>query len=177
MPRSIILKGARTHNLKGVDLDLPLGLLVVITGVSGSGKSSLAFDTLHAEGQRRYVETFSPYTRQFLERLDKPEADSIAGLPPSIAVGQKAGRRSARSTVGTVTEIHESLGLLFARVGTVHCLNCGHEVRPNDPQAVAVAINSLQEGTRYLIGFPLDLAADSDLDALADSLREEGFTG
>src|SRR5947209_15473949 len=108
--RTIRLRGVRVHNLKGIDLDVPLDRLVVLTGVSGSGKSSLAFDTLYAEGQRRYIETFSAYSRQFLERLDKPDADRIEGIPPAIAVAQRAGaRRSSRSTVGTVTEVHDYL--------------------------------------------------------------------
>src|SRR5258707_15703319 len=124
-PRAIVIRGARQNNLKGIDLDLELNKLHVVTGPSGSGKSSLAFDTLHAEGQRRYVETFSPYTRQFLERLDKPDADLIEGLPASIGVGQRGSKRSARSTVGTVTGIHDALALLFARVGTVGGLKCG----------------------------------------------------
>ncbi|MHC5543874.1 excinuclease ABC subunit UvrA, partial [Singulisphaera rosea] len=115
--RRIRLRGVRVHNLKGIDLDLPLNRLIVFSGVSGSGKSSLAFDTLYAEGQRRYIETFSAYTRQFLEKLDKPDADRIDGIPPAIAVSQHGTRRSSRSTVATVTEIHDDLGLLFARVG------------------------------------------------------------
>src|SRR5947209_18217153 len=123
--RTIRLRGVRVHNLKGIDLDVPLDRLVVLTGVSGSGKSSLAFDTLYAEGQRRYIETFSAYSRQFLERLDKPDADRIEGIPPAIAVGQRGGRRSRRSTVGTVTEVHDHLALLYARVGRVICLRCG----------------------------------------------------
>ncbi|HEY2155882.1 MAG TPA: excinuclease ABC subunit A, partial [Isosphaeraceae bacterium] len=135
--RPIRLRGVRVHNLKAVDLDLPTRRLVVLTGVSGSGKSSLAFDTLYAEGQRRYIETFSAYTRQFLERIDKPDADSIDDIPPAIAVGQRQGRRSARSTVGTVTELHEGLGLLFARAGQVVCRNCGTPVDPADPGQVA----------------------------------------
>src|SRR3974390_763454 len=111
------LRGVPQNNLKNCDLDLPLNQLIVITGLSGSGKSSLAFDTLYAEGQRRYIETFSAYTRQFLEKLDKPDADRIDGLPPAIAVAQGGGRRSSRSTVGTVTEVHDHLALLYARVG------------------------------------------------------------
>ena len=174
--RSATVIGARVHNLKGVDLELPLGRLVVITGLSGSGKSSLAFDTLHAEGQRRYIETFSAYTRQFLERLDKPEADRIEGLPPSLAVGQKVARRSLRGTVGTVTEVHDALGLLFAKLGIAHCGNCGAEVRPADSEAVAKAIDALADGTRYLITFPLEVSAESDPKALGDALREDGFT-
>ena len=131
--RSIRLRGVRVHNLKGIDLDLPLDRLVVLTGVSGSGKSSLAFDTLYAEGQRRYIETFSAYTRQFLEKLDKPDADRIDGIPPAIAVAQRVARRSSRSTVGTVTEVHDYLGLLYARLGQVICLDCGAVVEPADP--------------------------------------------
>ena len=174
--RPIRLRGVRVHNLKGLDLDVPTGRLVVVTGVSGSGKSSLAFDTLYAEGQRRYVETFSAYTRQFLERLDKPDADAIDGIPPAIAVGQRGGRRSPRSTVGTVTEVHEALALLYARAGRLECLNCGREVRPADPEAVASAVATLPEGTRYLVAFPIDVLPETDLGALATSLRDDGFT-
>ena len=160
--RSIRLRGVRVHNLKGIDLDLPLDRLVVLTGVSGSGKSSLAFDTLYAEGQRRYIETFSAYTRQFLEKLDKPDADRIDGIPPAIAVGQHIARRSSRSTVGTLTEIHDYLGLLYARLGQVICLNCGAVVEPASPATVARAIDALPERTRYQIAFPLDIRPGSD---------------
>jgi excinuclease ABC subunit A len=173
--RRIRLRGVRVHNLKGIDLDLPLGRFACLTGVSGSGKSSLAFDTLYAEGQRRYVETFSAYTRQFLERLDKPDADRIDGLPPAIAVGQRIRRRTSRSTVGTVTEIHDALALLYARVGRVFCHGCGREVRPSDPEAVARAIDALPERTRYQVAFPLEVRPESDRDALAALLREDGF--
>src|SRR5262245_8689412 len=159
----IRIVGARQNNLKDLSLDLPLHELIVITGVSGSGKSSLAFDTLYAEGQRRYIETFSAYTRQFLEKLDKPDADRIDGIPPAIAVSQRAARRSSRSTVGTVTEIHDYLGLLYAKVGHVVCRNCGEEVRPADPAAVVSAIEALPSRTRYQIAFPLDITPESDL--------------
>ncbi len=175
--RSIRLRGVRVHNLKGVDLDVPLHRLVAFSGVSGSGKSSLAFDTLYAEGQRRYVETFSAYTRQFLERLDKPDADRIDGIPPAIAVAQRAGgRRSGRSTVGTVAEVHDHLALLYARVGRVTCVRCGTEVEPADPSAVVRAIEGLPDGSRYLVAFPLDVRPESDRAALAEALREDGFT-
>ncbi|HEV3166508.1 MAG TPA: excinuclease ABC subunit UvrA, partial [Isosphaeraceae bacterium] len=173
--RSIQLRGVRVHNLKGIDLDLPLGRLIVITGVSGSGKSSLAFDTLYAEGQRRYIETFSAYTRQFLEKLDKPDADRLDGIPPAIAVAQRTIRRSSRSTVGSITELDDYLGLLYARVGQVICRSCGEEVVPADPASVSRAIETLPEGTRYQVGFPLEVRPESDREALADSLREDGF--
>src|SRR4051794_37933517 len=174
--RRVRLRGVRVHNLKGIDLALPLGRLVVLTGVSGSGKSSLAFDTLYAEGQRRYVETFSAYTRQFLERLDKPDADRIDGIPPAIAVAQRTGgRRSGRSTVGTVSEVHDHLALLYARVGRVTCSNCGQPVEPADPSAVVRAVEALPEGARYLVAFPLDVRPDSDRAGLAEALRAEGF--
>jgi excinuclease ABC subunit A len=175
--RSIRLRGVRVHNLKGVNLDLPLHRLVAFSGVSGSGKSSLAFDTLYAEGQRRYVETFSSYTRQFLERLDKPDADSIDGIPPAIAVAQRSGgKRSGRSTIGTVAEVHDHLALLYARVGKVTCSKCGAAVEPADPSAVVRAIEGLPEGTRYLVAFPFNVRPDSDLVGLAEALREDGFT-
>src|SRR4051794_16010933 len=174
--RQIRLRGVRVHNLKGIDLDLPLQRLIVLSGVSGSGKSSLAFDTLYAEGQRRYIETFSAYTRQFLERLDKPDADRIDGIPPAIAVAQRWGRRSSRSTVGTVTEVHDDLGLLFARLGTVVCLTCGAVVEPASPATVARAIEALPERTRYQVAFPLDVRPESDRAALAAALLEDGLT-
>ncbi|MFO0954279.1 MAG: excinuclease ABC subunit UvrA [Isosphaeraceae bacterium] len=174
--RQIRHRGVRVHNLKGVDLDLPHHRLIAFSGVSGSGKSSLAFDTLYAEGQRRYVETFSAYTRQFLERLEKPDADRLEGIPPAIAVAQGGGRRSSRSTVGSVTEIHDHLALLYARLGRVECLNCGRLVEPADAATVSRAVDELPERTRYLITFPLDVRPDSDREALASLLREDGFT-
>ena len=124
----IVIRGARTHNLKNVDLTIPPRSLVVMTGVSGSGKSSLAFDTIYAEGQRRYVESLSAYARQFLERMEKPDVDSIEGICPAIAIRQKNSIRNPRSTVGTTTEIHDYLRLLYARIGRTYCRNCGREV-------------------------------------------------
>src|SRR4051812_19504338 len=173
--RAIPPGGVRAHTLKGVDLALPLQKFIAFSGVSGSGKSSLAFDTLYAEGQRRYIETFSAYTRQFLEKLDKPDADRIDGIPPAIAVSQRVARRSSRSTVGTVTEVQDYLGLLYAKLGKVVCLDCGASVEPASPETVARAIDELPERTRYQIAFPLEVRPESDREALAAGLREDGF--
>src|SRR5438874_11573300 len=148
------LHGVRVHNLKGVDVHLPLRGLSVISGVSGAGKSSLAFDTLYAEAQRRYLQSFSASTRQFLERLDKPDADRIDFLPPAIAVGQRFASRGPRTTVGTLTEIVEYLRLLFARVGTVHCLKCGQGVEAATTADVIQVVERFPAGTRFGIGFP-----------------------
>jgi excinuclease ABC subunit A len=174
--RSVTLRGVRTHNLKDIDLDLPLRHLIVVTGRSGAGKSSLAFDTVYAEGQRRYVETFSPYTRQFLAKLDKPDADTITGIPPAVAIGRSQGHASGRSTVGTISEVHDSLALLFSRVGEVVCRNCGQKVAPASPASVSQAIESWPAGTRYEIAFPLDVRAQTDRPALLRSLGAAGFT-
>jgi excinuclease ABC subunit A len=151
----IVIRGARTHNLKNVDLTLPTRSLVVMTGVSGSGKSSLAFDTIYAEGQRRYVESLSAYARQFLERMEKPDVDSIEGICPAIAIRQKNSIRNPRSTVGTTTEIHDYLRLLYARVGRTFCRRCGREVIRETAEVVARRLNELPEGTRLLIGFEM----------------------
>ena len=130
---SIVIRGAREHNLQNVDVDIPRDKLVVITGLSGSGKSSLAFDTIYAEGQRRYVESLSSYARQFLGQMDKPDLDSIDGLSPAVSIDQKTTSRNPRSTVGTVTEIYDYLRLLFARVGTPHCPECGRVIERHRP--------------------------------------------
>jgi excinuclease ABC subunit A len=174
--RTITLRGIRTHNLKNISLDLPLDRLIVITGVSGAGKSSLALDTLYAEGQRRYVETFSAYARQYLDKLDKPDADQIAGIPAAIAIGQSHGRHSSRSTVGTITEIHDALGLLYARFGRVFCRECSSPIAPASPTMVSRAIDDLPDGARYEIAFPVDVRPDTDGAMLVASLRREGFT-
>src|SRR5829696_1615280 len=131
----IRLRGVRHHNLKNFDLDLPIGQLIVVTGLSGSGKSSLAFDTLFAEGQRRYIETFSPYARQFFDRMDKPQVDSIQGIPPAIAVEQRNAVKSTRSTVGTMTEICEYMKVVWSHIAQLHCRQCGQPVRRDSPQA------------------------------------------
>lgn len=172
--RSISLRGVEVHNLQGLDLEIPHRQLVVLCGLSGSGKSSLAFDTLYAEGQRRYIETFSAYTRQFLERLEKPAAERITGIPPAIAVVNQNPNRSSRSTVGTATEINDYLRLLFAKVGHVFCQRCGREVRRDTPQTVAEIISRVPNGTRYLVSYPCEVSPGG-WSALLQSLREEGF--
>src|SRR5271168_300591 len=135
-PGVIQIRGARQNNLRGFDLDLPLGKLTVVSGPSGSGKSSLAFDTIYAEGQRRYVETFSPYTRQFLDRMDKPKVDEILGIPPAIAIEQSNNVKSTRSTVGTMTEINDYLKILMPRVAHAYCPSCSREIRPETAKTI-----------------------------------------
>ena len=147
MAASIVIQGARQHNLKNIDLSLPRNRLIVVTGLSGSGKSSLAFDTLYAEGQRRYVESLSTYARQFLERLEKPDVDLIDGLSPAIAIEQKIASHNPRSTVGTVTEIYDFLRLLFARAGQVHCHRCGQPM-------TALSIDQIVDEVRQLPAGP-----------------------
>src|SRR6188768_3746192 len=157
MPASdrIVISGARAHNLKGVDVSLPRDALVVVTGLSGSGKSSLAFDTIYAEGQRRYVESLSAYARQFLGQMEKPDVDSIEGLSPAISIDQKGASRNPRSTVGTVTEVYDHLRLLFARVGRPHCPKCGREIARMSVQQIADRIRALPDGSRILVLGPL----------------------
>ena len=155
----LVIRGARTHNLKNIDLDLPANALIVVTGVSGSGKSSLAFDTVYAEGQRRYVESLSAYARQFLERMEKPDVDEIDGVSPAIAIRQKNSIRNPRSTVGTTTEIHDYLRLLYARVGRTFCRQCGQEVVRESAEVVARRLAALPEGTRLIIGFDMPVVA------------------
>src|SRR6187455_889241 len=138
----IRIRGARQNNLRGIDLDLPLNELVVVTGVSGSGKSSLAFDTIYSEGQRRYVETFSPYARQFLDRMDRPQVDRIEGIPPAIAIDQTNPVRTSRSTVGTMTEINDHLKLLFARAAVLHCRNCQQPVQRDTPASIVASLHA-----------------------------------
>ncbi|MBI2682939.1 MAG: excinuclease ABC subunit UvrA [Acidobacteriales bacterium] len=152
---SIVVRGARVHNLKNIDVSIPHNALTVVTGVSGSGKSSLAFDTVYAEGQRRYVESLSAYARQFLERIEKPDVDSIDGIAPGIAIRQKNTTRNPRSTVATATEIYDYLRLLFARIGTTYCLNCGQEVRKDPIDQVAAAVLAMEGGARLNLLFPV----------------------
>ena len=160
-PTDLVVRGARTHNLKNIDLTLPVGKLIIVTGVSGSGKSSLAFDTIYAEGQRRYVESLSAYARQFLERMEKPDVDRIDGISPAIAIRQKNSVRNPRSTVGTTTEIHDYMRLLFARVGRTYCRNCGKEVVRETAEVIARQLGALPPGTRLLLGFDLPVVETS----------------
>jgi excinuclease ABC subunit A len=150
----ISVRGARVHNLKNINVDIPIGKLTVVTGVSGSGKSSLAFDTIYAEGQRRYVESLSAYARQFLERIDRPDVDEVVGICPPIAIRQKNTTRNPRSTVATQTEIYDYLRLLFARIGLSFCAECGRQVRRDHPESIADEVLSLPEGTRFYVMFP-----------------------
>src|SRR5437870_13757842 len=157
---AIRIRGARQNNLKNLDLDLPTGELIVVTGVSGSGKSSLVFDTLYAEGQRRYVETFSPYARQFLDRMDRPAVDRIDGVPPAIAIDQTNPVRTSRSTVGTMTEINDHLKLLFARGGKLSCRRCKQPVRRDSPETIyqeLLARTQAAGDPRLQIAFPVDV--------------------
>ena len=175
-PAEIVIRGARTHNLKNIDLSLPVGALVIVTGVSGSGKSSLAFDTIYAEGQRRYVESLSAYARQFLERMEKPDVDRIDGIAPAIAIRQKNSIRNPRSTVGTTTEIHDYMRLLYARVGRTFCRGCGREVVRETAEVVAAQLGELAAGTRLLIGFDLPIvatASTSDGGDVVDEVLEQ----
>src|ERR687896_936305 len=155
----ISIQGAREHNLKNISLELPRDRLIVFTGLSGSGKSSLAFDTIYAEGQRRYVESLSAYARQFLERMEKPDVDRIEGICPAIAIRQKNSVRNPRSTVGTTTEIHDYMRLLFARVGRTYCRQCGEEVVRETAEVVARRLGDLPSGSRVMIGFEMPLVA------------------
>lgn len=173
--RQISLRGVAVHNLKDVDLDLPHRKLIAICGLSGSGKTSLALDTLYAEGQRRYIDSFSVYTRQFLQRLEKPEADSIEGIPPAIAVTHKNASRSNRATVGTVTEIVDHLRLLFAKIGRLYCRQCHVELQVDTPQSAAEVVQSWNAGTRFLVTYPLLVPAGEETSVLWQSLRESGF--
>jgi excinuclease ABC subunit A len=172
--RSITLRGVAVHNLKEIDLDIPHRKLVVLCGLSGSGKTSLALDTLYAEGQRRYIDSFSAYTRQFLERLEKPAAERIEGIPPAIAVTHKNTSRSSRSTVGTATETSDYLRLLYAKIGRVFCRRCSQEVRRHSPQTTAEALAELPQGTRYLVAFAVEPNGGGQR-GLWPAFQEEGF--
>jgi excinuclease ABC subunit A len=173
---SIVVTGAREHNLKDVSVELPRDALVVITGLSGSGKSSLAFDTIYAEGQRRYVESLSAYARQFLGQMDKPDVDSIEGLSPAISIDQKTTSRNPRSTVGTVTEIYDYLRLLWARIGKPHCFNCGRPIAAQSAEQIIDQIMGLEEGTRFMVMAPIVRGRKGEYGKQLQELRAEGFT-
>ncbi|MEK7240105.1 MAG: excinuclease ABC subunit UvrA [Gemmatimonadota bacterium] len=175
MTDTITIRNARQHNLKGITVDLPRRAITVITGPSGSGKSSLAFDTIYAEGQRRYVESLSAYARQFLERMQKPLVDSIEGLSPAVAIEQRNATRTSRSTVGTATEIYDYLRLLWARIGRTICPVCARELRPDTPQGAADRVLALPAGTRLLVTFPLRLSDLVSHAVAVENLRAEGF--
>jgi excinuclease ABC subunit A len=171
----LIIRGAREHNLKNVSLELPRDQLIVFTGLSGSGKSSLAFDTIYAEGQRRYVESLSSYARQFLGQMDKPDVDFIEGLSPAISIDQKSASRNPRSTVGTVTEIYDYLRLLYARIGQPHCPNCGRSVTRQSPQQIVDRVLQLPDGTRFQVLAPMVRGRKGEYSSLLDELAKQGY--
>ncbi|MDD2498452.1 MAG: excinuclease ABC subunit UvrA, partial [Desulfitobacteriaceae bacterium] len=171
----IIVKGAREHNLKNIDIEIPRDKLVVITGLSGSGKSSLAFDTIYAEGQRRYVESLSSYARQFLGQMDKPDVDYIEGLSPAISIDQKTTSRNPRSTVGTVTEIYDYLRLLFARIGEPHCPKCGRPIAQQTVDQMVDILLSFGEGTRLQILAPLIRGRKGEHVKVFEEVRKAGY--
>jgi excinuclease ABC subunit A len=174
----IRLRGARQNNLQALDLDIPLRQLVVVTGVSGSGKSSLVFDTVYAEGQRRYVETFSPYARQFLDRMDKPQVDRIEGIPPAIAIDQTNPVRTSRSTVGTMTELNDHLKLLYARAASLYCRGCGRPVRRDSPASILddLQASGLPDDTRLVVTFPVVVPENFDEREVLQLLEQQGYT-
>jgi excinuclease ABC subunit A len=173
--RRIAIRGAREHNLKNIGLEIPRHKLTVITGLSGSGKSSLAFDTIYAEGQRRYVESLSTYARQFLGVMDKPDVDKIEGISPAISIDQRKAGRNPRSTVGTITEIYDYLRLLFARVGHPHCPKCGREITSQTVEQIVDVVQALPVGSRILIMAPLVRDRKGEYQQIFDDLRKQGY--
>jgi excinuclease ABC subunit A len=175
----IRIRGARQNNLKNLDLDIHTGELTVVTGVSGSGKSSLVFDTLYAEGQRRYVETFSPYARQFLDRMDKPQVDRIEGIPPAIAIDQTNPVRTSRSTVGTMTEVNDHLKLMFARLAVLHCQSCGQAVNRDTADSIYVDLKlraAKHDDPRVAITFPINVPENFSEKEVEQFLSAQGYT-
>ena len=172
----LVVRGAREHNLRGVDLDLPRDSLIVFTGLSGSGKSSLAFDTIFAEGQRRYVESLSAYARQFLGQMDKPDVDFIEGLSPAVSIDQKSTSRNPRSTVGTITEVYDYLRLLYARAGRPHCPECGEPIAKQTPQQIVDRILSGDEGARFQVLAPVIRGRKGEYGELFRQLQAAGFS-
>ncbi|HYX11382.1 MAG TPA: hypothetical protein VE817_05355, partial [Candidatus Acidoferrum sp.] len=171
----IVISGARAHNLKGIDLELPRDSLIVMTGLSGSGKSSLAFDTIYAEGQRRYVESLSAYARQFLGQMEKPDVDSIEGLSPAISIDQKTTSRNPRSTVGTVTEIYDYLRLLWARIGKPHCYNCGAPIQGQSLEQITDRVLTLDDGTRFMVLAPIVRGRKGEYGRQLEEMRGQGY--
>src|SRR5881296_2075982 len=171
----LVIHGAREHNLKNVTLDLPRDSLVVFTGLSGSGKSSLAFDTIYAEGQRRYVESLSSYARQFLGQMEKPDVDFIEGLSPAISIDQKSTSKNPRSTVGTITEIYDYLRVLYARVGAPHCPKCGRPIGRQTPDQIVDQVMQLPEGTRFQVLAPIVRGRKGEYERLLADLGRRGF--
>ena len=174
-PDSIFIKGARENNLKNIDLEIPRDKLVVITGLSGSGKSSLAFDTIYAEGQRRYVESLSSYARMFLGQMDKPDVDYIEGLSPAISIDQKTTSKNPRSTVGTVTEIYDYMRLLWARVGVPHCPKCGREIRQQSIDQIVDRIMALPQGTKIQILSPVIRGKKGEHVKVLEDAKKSGY--
>src|ERR687883_29989 len=172
---SLFIRGAREHNLKNIDVAIPRDKLTVVTGLSGSGKSSLAFDTIYAEGQRRYVESLSAYARQFLGLMEKPDVDAIEGLSPAISIEQKSAGHNPRSTVGTVTEIYDYLRLLYARVGTPHCPNCGRPVTRQSATQIADTVLAWPTGTRIEVLAPLVRGRKGEFRDVLEGARKAGF--
>src|SRR5438067_11399641 len=172
----ITIRGAREHNLKNVTLSIPRDKLVVFTGLSGSGKSSLAFDTIYAEGQRRYVESLSAYARQFLGQMEKPDVDIIEGLSPAISIDQKGTSKNPRSTVGTVTEVYDYLRLLYARVGRPHCPVCGKPIAGQSQESIVDQILQLPQGTKFTVNAPVVRDRKGEYKDVFEELRNEGFT-
>src|SRR5437763_1631034 len=171
----LIVRGAREHNLRDVSLDLPRDALIVFTGLSGSGKSSLAFDTIFAEGQRRYVESLSAYARQFLGQMDKPDVDFIEGLSPAVSIDQKSTSRNPRSTVGTITEVWDYLRLLWARIGKPHCPICGRPIARQTPQQIVDRVLELDEGTRFQVLAPVIRERKGEYVDLLNDLQVKGY--
>src|SRR5215204_4020494 len=172
---TLVVRGAREHNLKNISVELPRDKLIVLTGLSGSGKSSLAFDTIFAEGQRRYVESLSSYARQFLGQMDKPDVDYITGLSPAISIDQKGASHNPRSTVGTVTEIYDYLRLLYARIGRPHCPKCGRPIEQQTVEQIVDAVLELTPGTRLMILAPLVRHRKGEYHQVFDDVRKAGF--
>ena len=173
--KNLIIKGAREHNLKNVDLTVPRDKFVVFTGISGSGKSSLAFDTIYAEGQRRYVESLSSYARQFLGQMEKPDVDYIEGLSPAISIDQKTTSKNPRSTVGTITEIYDYFRLLYARVGVPHCTVCGREIKQQTVDQIVEKVLSLEEGSKIQLLAPIVRGRKGEYVKELESVRKSGF--